>query len=367
MQLEEVLERDMGALRDRLRGMADLVLRQLDEAMTAFADSNRKLAYTVVLRDRRIDLFEDNIDRLCQEFLVRHMPVSEQLRFVVAVAKVNSELERIGDYAEAIARRVVTVSDESEVPQRDRIVEMSKVAFQMLGNAIDAFLENDAEKAMRTLESDRQVDDMNSAVFAALAQPKLSVTDLTMRFALLGLTNRIERVADRACNIAEETVYVARGEVMRHLPRNDLRVLFMCDHNACRSQMAEGIARKYSPSFFIFSSAGSEPTGLDERAVKFLAKKGVDISRQRPKGLEAVGKIDDFNIVVTLSQGAEDAVPALPYEAVELNWKIPDPSKATGTDEEVERAYDEAYQALRSKIEDVTAGLVGAQEREDEE
>jgi len=95
--LAEHLQRDMDALRERLRGMGDLVLKQLHDAVHAFAEANRKRAYAVILKDHQIDVIEQHIDRLGQEFLIRYMPVAQQLRFVVAVAKVNSELERIGD------------------------------------------------------------------------------------------------------------------------------------------------------------------------------------------------------------------------------------------------------------------------------
>jgi phosphate transport system protein len=363
--LEKKLASDMQTLSDRVRGMADMVLKQLNDAVSAFADGARPLAYKVVLRDHNIDMLEHHIDRLCQEFLIRHMPVAEQLRFVVAVSKINSELERIGDYAVGIARRAVAISESTQVPEQERILEMSKLAFDMLRRSVDAFLEEDAELAMRTLNSDIAVDKLNTAVFESLARPDNGFDDLMVRFALLGLINRVERVADRACNIAEETVYVAKGQVLRHLPREDVRVLFLCDDNGCRSQMAEGIARKVAPAHFLFSSAGPNPTDLDRRAVDFLGVKQIDISRQHAKGIDAVGPIEDFNIVVTLSQGAEDACPELPYNAVGLNWDIPDCSKVTGSDEEVRLAYETTYEKLYARIEDLAGGLATAFEEEE--
>jgi phosphate transport system protein len=365
--LDERLRRDMDMLRERLRRMSEFVLRQLEEAVQAFLKSDRKLAYGVVINDHRIDVYEQHIDRLCQEFLVRHMPVAGQLRFIVAAAKVNSELERIGDYAEAIARRAVTLAEEEHPPEVERIAAMARLSFAMLRNAVEAFLEQDAERAIRTLDSDRDVDRMNASLFTALARVESGATDLTARFALLGVVNRIERVADRACNIAEEAVYVIRGHVLRHRPRHDIRVLFICDHNACRSQMAEALARRIAPSHFIFSSAGAEPTELDPGAVTFLAEKGIDISRQRAKGLGEVGDIEDFHVVVTLSQGAEVACPRVPYGAVALNWSIPDPSLVQGSAEERRAAYKAAYEMLERKIREMTEGLTGAFEREESE
>ncbi len=364
IHLEERVERDIEGLRSRLRKMADMVLAQLKDAVTAFAGNNRSLAYMVVLRDHSIDVMESHIDRLCQEFLVRHMPVSEQLRFAVACAKVNSELERIGDYAESIARRAVAISSCGDIEYREPIVRMSEAAFEMLSCAVGAFLDRNPEEALRTLELDRDVDRMNATLFHELAQPDHGPRDLEVRFGLLGLVNRLERVADRACNIAEEAVYVARGQVLRHLPRSDMRVLFLCENNACRSQMAEGIARFIAPQHFLFRSAGTDPTSVDPRSVAFLAKQGIDISRHQAKGLATVGPIEDFNIVVTLSHGAEEAVPQVPFQVVQLNWELRDPSTVTGGDEEIEQAYRDAFEDLSQRIRELTEALVGAFEQE---
>src|SRR5262249_1989155 len=229
LHLEEKVQHDTDVLRRRLRRMADLVLTSLDDAVAAVANRDRRLAYQVVLQDNRVDVLERHIDRLCQEFLVRHMPVAGQLRFVLAVGKVNAELERIGDYAEAIARRAVTLSQYPPVAEIGQMVEMSKIAFQMLRQAVQAFLTGDSDLAMRTLGLDRQVDAMNDSIYKSAARVSEGEKDLTARFAFVGLLQRIERVADRACNIAEEAIYVIRGQVLRHLPLHDIRVLFLCE------------------------------------------------------------------------------------------------------------------------------------------
>ncbi|MCG8555182.1 MAG: phosphate signaling complex protein PhoU [Proteobacteria bacterium] len=366
LHLEERLERDITALRERVRSMAKLVVSQLKDAVSAFSEGDRKLAYRVVLRDHRIDVMERHIDRMCQEFLVRHMPVSTHLRFAVAVAKVNSELERIGDYAEAIARRVAVTSEARNIPQREHILQMSKVSFGMLDDAVEAFLQGDAEAATRTLDADQQVDRLNSQIFEALAEPAEGNVNLPVRFALVGLINRIERVADRACNIAEEAVYVVRGEVLRHLPREDVRVLFLCRRNACRSQMAEAIARSVAPGHLIFASAGTDPGALDRGAVDFMLERGLDISRQRSKSTAKLGPIEDFNVIVTLCKEAEDTCPAVAYDAVQLHWDIADPSLATGSAEERHKAYQECFESLDSRIKELTDALIGADRREEE-
>ena len=110
IHVHERVEHDLGVIRRRLRHMSELVLKALDDAIASIANHDRRLAYSVVLLDNRIDMLERHVDRLCQEFLVRHMPVSAQLRFIITTVKVNAELERIGDYAEAIARRAASIT-----------------------------------------------------------------------------------------------------------------------------------------------------------------------------------------------------------------------------------------------------------------
>jgi len=364
---EQHLERDREGLRRRVRKMAQMVLTQFEDAVTAFTEDNPSLAYMVVLRDPRVNLMEDHIDRLAQEFLVRHMPVSEHLRFAVAVARVNAGLERIGDYAKAIARRAVALSGVGEIPYRDQIREMAKIAHQMLAHAVDSFLDLNADLALATLESDQLVDQMESTVCESLSHVEEGPKDLHARFTLLDVVNRVERVADRACNIAEEAVYVVRGQMLRHVPRKDMRVLFLCAHNASTSQLAEGIARRLAPQHFIFSSAGWAPRPIDPRAVAFAAQQGVDLSRQRSKPIENLGRLEDFDIVITLADDSAEPRPKIPRRVVQFTWNVRDPAAASGTPEETEAAWRQAFQELEQRIRDLANALAGVFAPEDDE
>src|SRR5688572_32221492 len=108
---EESLERDIGRIRRTLTEMAKLATDALEACAGALVARNRQTAYTVILRDRRIDELEKELDRLCLEFLIRQQPVARHLRFAYTTIKVNLELERIGDYAESIARQVLKLSN----------------------------------------------------------------------------------------------------------------------------------------------------------------------------------------------------------------------------------------------------------------
>ena len=139
-RLELSLERDIDRIRQQLLEMSDLAERALRDCVEALTGGNRQRAYAVILRDQLIDEKEKEIDRLCLEFLVRQQPVGIHLRLAYSAIKVNLELERVGDYAESIARQILRLGDLPEAPEplRRRLVEMADIAIPMLHDAIQA-------------------------------------------------------------------------------------------------------------------------------------------------------------------------------------------------------------------------------------
>ena len=136
--------------------MGSLAEAALKTSMRALAERNRQTAYSVIVRDQRIDELEKEIDRLCLEFIVRQQPVAGTLRFAYATIKINSELERVGDYAESIARQVVILgSQEFDLPT-ERFSEIAGRAIPMLHAAIEAFLSQDAALARRAMEAEER-------------------------------------------------------------------------------------------------------------------------------------------------------------------------------------------------------------------
>ena len=108
--LEANLQRDIDVIRSKVRKMAELAESALNDGLRALFDSDGQLAYSVILRDQQIDEYEKEIDRLCLEFMVRQQPAAGPLRFVYATIKINQELERVGDYAESIARQGLLIN-----------------------------------------------------------------------------------------------------------------------------------------------------------------------------------------------------------------------------------------------------------------
>src|SRR5438552_17436236 len=143
--LEESLQRDINRIRSKIIEMGGLAERALEMSLRALVENNRQLAYGVILRDQYIDELEKEIDRLCLEFLVRQQPAGTHLRFAYATIKINLELERIGDYAESIARQVLKVSSLPQQPSYEKFVAIANLAIPMLQQAVQSFVDQNPD------------------------------------------------------------------------------------------------------------------------------------------------------------------------------------------------------------------------------
>jgi len=360
-RLEESLERDIDRIRQEVREMSALAERALRDCVTALQEGNRQLAYAVILRDQYIDEKEKAIDRLCLEFLVRQQPVGVHLRLAYSTIKINLELERVGDYAESVARQLLRLSRlPPPDPIRERIVEMASLAIPMLHDAIDAFITQNPELAKRVIVSEPAVDallgKLNSDLLEALRQ---QTVEPEMLEPLVNIGRRYERVADQARNVCMETLYMCTGEYAKHPGAETFRILFVGEHNACRSQMAEAIAQSLGQAKFIFSSAGLDPRAIDPRTLAFLKEKGLDTSRVAPKAIYQVPNLDHYQVIVGVAREAQEAFPRSPRKMVYVDWSIDDPSRVQGSPEEVHAAYEATFRFLSSHVRDLVGAVLG--------
>lgn len=355
---EERLERDLQLIRSKVLEMAQLAERALSDALKAFVDRNLTLAYSVILRDQYIDEREKELDRLCLEFLVRQQPVAGNLRFVYSTIKVNLELERIGDYAESIARQVTKISD-VELPQLGAFSDLANTSITMLRNSIEAFVEQSSELALAAIKIEEKTDSLRRALDIELVrlrkEEKIPLEALT---PLLTITRRFERVGDQAKNICHEVLYVCTGEYMRHKGSEVFRLIFVDDTNSCLSQMAEAIAVSLNTRNVVFSSAGVSARPLDWRTVEFLGEKGLDISRNTPKAVDRVPNLDHYHVVIALSSQAKKVFPPAPTKTVGFDWNMEDPSNRPGSLAEVRPAYEAAFHFLTTHIRELAQALV---------
>lgn len=241
----------------------------------------------------------------------------------------------------------------------EKFSEIANLAIPMLHNAVRAFVDGNADLAHSTMLIEPRVnqtrDKISADMLASQAQGHLPLEALT---PLIAVARRYERVSDQAMNICEEALYYATGEYVRHLPREDFRVVFVDDAHGCVSRMAEAIAGSLGAKRFAFSSTGLVAGAADPQVVWFLSQKGMDISHQKPRSLDQVVQFDQVQMIIWLSKEAESAIPNRPSKALSLRWLVPDPSKVRGTPEEVRQAYEQTYELLTTHIKDLVKAVL---------
>jgi phosphate transport system protein len=360
MHLEATLQRDISLIRGKVQEMAQRCEQALNTCVKALQESNRQLAYSVILRDRHIDELEKQIDRLCLEFIIRQQPVATHLRFVYSTIKINAELERIGDYAESIARQILKLSKYDTKAFHPQYLEIANLSIPMLHAAVQAFLDENAELARKSMAIEDEVDvlrnKINRELLRAHTENKLPIEALT---PLLTVARRLERVSDQAKNICEEVLYICTGESYKHQGSEVFRILFVDADNGARSQIAEAIAGSLTPSNLVFGSAGIEAKPADQQTLNFLKDKGMDVKRASSKSIQQVPNLEHYQVIVALDPEVKKAIPATPNKIITLEWSIKDPSKTQGSPAEVRAAYEETFRYIQEHVEDLAEAILG--------
>ena len=167
--------------------------------------------------DRKIDRLELEIDDACLLILARRQPVASDLRLITTTMKLVTDLERIGDLGTNVCERVLELSGETPESAVETIVSMAAMAKNMLHEALDAFVEFNAAKAERIIESDAEVDKAYAELFPALVELMCEKPDYVHNATrLLSLGKYLERIADHSTNISEMVVFMVKGEDIRH-------------------------------------------------------------------------------------------------------------------------------------------------------
>lgn len=358
--LEVSLQRDVDRIRERIVDMAGLVERALRDGVRALAENDRKLAYAVILRDQYVDEKEKEIDRLNLELLVRQQPVAHTLRVVYSAIRLNIELERVGDYAESIARQVIKLSQVGGSFPRDRFGEIAENSITMLRDAVRAFVDQDAETARRVMEVEDKVDLLKSSLIKELVNlyrenriPFEALDPLTM------IVRRLERVADQARDICLETVYSSTGQYAKHPGAEVFRVLFVDTTGGGSAAMAETIATGLNESRFVFSSAGLDPRPVRPETAAYLQGRGHDVSHIVPKAITQVPNLEFYHLIIALSPEIRQSFLRRPRNGVFLEWTVPDPAAEHGSTDQLQRAHDQAFRFLEDNIKELVHAVLG--------
>lgn len=211
------LQREIENLKKKIINLGARVEMAVHEAIRSIDERDAGLAQKIIDEDIQIDQTEVEVEEECLKILALHQPVAIDLRFIVAVLKINNDLERIGDLAVNIAERSAFLTSQPEVHFRFDFTDMSEKTENMLKSSLDALVNMSSELAHQVCLADDMVDNMNRQMYLEIQDNIQKHPDQMISLIhLLSVSRHLERIADHATNIAEDVIYMIEGQIVRH-------------------------------------------------------------------------------------------------------------------------------------------------------
>ena len=208
----KAFDADLDRLRALISQMGGFAEHAIGEAMRCLVERDSEGAQRVVEDDKKLDSLEAETERRAVQLIALRAPMAGDLRDVVAALKIAGVVERIGDYAKNIAKRVPLLENVGKIEPISLLAEMARIATQMVHDVLDAFVERDADAAVRVWQRDSAVDDFYDSIFRTLLTHMMENPQSIGQSAhLLFVAKNVERVGDHATNIAEMVYYAATG------------------------------------------------------------------------------------------------------------------------------------------------------------
>ncbi|MBI3669053.1 MAG: phosphate signaling complex protein PhoU [Acidobacteria bacterium] len=215
--MERHFERDLDELKERLLWMGGLAERAVHQSIHAVLDADPRLAQKVLEEENAINELQIEIDDRVVRLLALHQLMAADLRFVLAVSRINSDLERIGDQAVNIAQGAQRILRHPQVKPYVDLPRMSELAEQMVRDSLNAVVRRDLDLAKTVLSRDDQVDALRDQIFRELLTYMMGDSSVVFpAFELILVAKNLERIGDHATNIAEDVIYLVAGKDVRH-------------------------------------------------------------------------------------------------------------------------------------------------------
>ncbi len=217
VKMKTHLEQELESARAKIFEMADLVIESVMKAVDSLKNSDPKMARKVIDDDSILDELENTIDDMCVRILVTRQPAAVHLRLVLAIIKINTDLERIGDIATNIAKEALKFEGRPLFKKPLDILRMAAIAVEMIRGSFNSISEKNVEIAKEVINKDNEIDDLNMQVYRELfsymaENPKL----ISDALSLIMAAKALERIGDHATNIAERAIYYIKGVEVRH-------------------------------------------------------------------------------------------------------------------------------------------------------
>ncbi|MBM3224013.1 MAG: phosphate signaling complex protein PhoU [Candidatus Tectomicrobia bacterium] len=209
--------REIETLKKKILAVGAAVEERISQAITAVVRRDARLAQQVTEGDDEIDEMEVEVEEDCLKILALYQPVAIDLRFVVAVLKMNNDLERMADTAVNIARRAEYLASHPQVDLPHSLMDMTYKVQNMVKQSLDALVQSDPDLARKVCVADREVDQLNKDMHVRVQEEIRMHPDQVERLIhTLSISRHLERIGDLATNVAEDVIYTVEGEIVRH-------------------------------------------------------------------------------------------------------------------------------------------------------
>ena len=215
------LQRELDRLDRQILTVGGLVEKNFAKGVRAILTRDVALANEVIDSDEEVDDLEVEVEEECLKIIALHQPVAKDMRYIVTTMKINNDLERIGDLAVNLSKRGILLSNEPGFDLPETFSKMAEAAERMLKMSLDAMITQDVAKAHQVRLDDDIVDDMNSDIYDYVKDKLVSgdKEHVAGLIHLLTAARHLERLADHVTNIAEDVIYMLKGEIVRHKHR----------------------------------------------------------------------------------------------------------------------------------------------------
>ncbi len=211
------LQRDLDLLKKEILTVGSLVEQAMEKAKRVLSHRDAELAKEVMLGDNEIDRREVEVEENCLKILALHQPVAADLRFIIAVLKVNNDLERVGDLTKNMARRAASLVEGPALECAPELNRMAGETRKMLSMSLDSLVGTDVVLARKVLEMDDRIDEANRDMFRHVRDSLVeNREDVERGIQAISISRNLERIGDLATNIAEDVIFMVEGELVRH-------------------------------------------------------------------------------------------------------------------------------------------------------
>jgi phosphate transport system protein len=223
--ISQKFNQDLEAIRTLLLELGGMVERQVADSVRALVEANSDIAKQVIRTEDDVDLKEVQIDEECTKILARRQPAASDLRLVLAVSKINLDLERVGDEASKIAEAAIALCEEGNSPRGYiEIRHIGSGVHKMIHDALDAFARFDVDLALRIMNDDKEIDrEYATALREMMTYMMEDPRSISRIMRIIWVLRSLERVGDHARNISEQVIYLVKGKDVRHISVNDAR------------------------------------------------------------------------------------------------------------------------------------------------